>query len=206
MPAIPCMPGCTCGRHSHPRCAEGCTCYRHKGKTYLPDPKDWNNSAYFIMHKKVRAERGRASEHKCVSCNDKAEHWAQRHEEDGTQTGHYDPMCISCHHAYGKTHERAGFHGHTHSEESRKKMSEARKGKSWLHDATDEQRAKFRERISKAQRAKSEAFREWAVIRYPDMILSRKHRVPDEIREAWRDYQWWQRYNPSSVNQLENNG
>jgi hypothetical protein len=56
-------------------------------------------------------------------------------------------MCISCHHAYDKTHERAGMHGKTHSEETKLRMSQTRKGKSWLHDVTPERRAVFAERV-----------------------------------------------------------
>lgn len=62
------------------------------------------------------------------------------------------PMCVSCHHAYDKTHERAGFHGRQHSDETKAKLSTAGRGKSWLHDATPEQRAEFARRISQARK------------------------------------------------------
>ncbi len=73
-------------------------------------------------------------------------------------------------------------------------MSETRKGKSWLHAATPEQRAEFGARISAAKRQKSAEFREWVVTRYPDVIVSRNHRIPDGVREAWEDYKWWQQF------------
>jgi len=73
-------------------------------------------------------------------------------------------------------------------------MSEARKGKSWLHDATPEQRAEFGARISAAMRQKSAEFREWVVTRYPDVSVSRNRRIPDGVREAWEDYKWWQQF------------
>jgi hypothetical protein len=86
------------------------------------------------------------------------------HGEDGTDPWkHYTPMCIPCHHAYDKTHERAGFYGRKHSEEAKQRMSAAHKGR----PVPPEQRVKisaalkgrvftdeWRAKISEAKRGK----------------------------------------------------
>lgn len=125
MAKIVCAPGCTCGRHSRRKCADGCTCPRHPVGRPFHRADD-----YFGNHRLVRAARGRAVEHQCVTCCAPAAHWASVHGEDGTDVyRHYMPMCISCHHAYDESHERAGFHGRKHSEETKAKISAASKGR-----------------------------------------------------------------------------
>lgn len=61
------------------------------------------------------------------------------------------PMCVSCHHAYDETHARAGMHGKKHSDEAKRKMSKARKGKSWLHTASPEKRAAFGDAVRRGK-------------------------------------------------------
>lgn len=120
-----CPQGCTCGRHRRRVCVDGCTCSRHpEGRPYR------RADDYFNNHRTVRKQRGSASDHECASCGAQAKHWALVHGEDGTDPErHYTPMCIPCHHAYDKTHERAGMHGKKHTEEAKQRMSAARKGR-----------------------------------------------------------------------------
>jgi hypothetical protein len=104
MAKIVCKLGCTCGRHN-------------KSISHTTD--------YFNMHRKIKYYRGRAAQYICIKCQKQAKHWAKVHGVSGFDPWDYVPMCISCHHAYDKIHERAGFHGHAHSEESKAKISEA---------------------------------------------------------------------------------
>ncbi len=118
---------------------------------------------YFGLHALVRKVRGNATLQVCAkitgnpSCAGQAKHWATIHDRDGKDIYHdYIPLCISCHHAYDGTHERAGFHGRSHSEETRIRMSQTRKGWSWLDNASDEEREKFGNRVSAGWQSRSD--------------------------------------------------
>lgn len=66
-----------------------------------------DNISYSGMHARLRADRGNASDHACVSCGNKAKHWAYNHTDPDEIQGekgpfslninNYDPMCVSCH-------------------------------------------------------------------------------------------------------------
>lgn len=67
--------------------------------------------AYITIHQRLQKERGKASEHDCVSCYRKAEEWAYDHDDSefvvtylrGKATPysldleHYIPLCRRCH-------------------------------------------------------------------------------------------------------------
>lgn len=70
-----------------------------------------SKSAYMLAHNRVRRLRGRASEHECVLCGERAEHWAYQHHcatkriesVNGPYSDNYEdyaPMCLPCHRAY----------------------------------------------------------------------------------------------------------
>ena len=64
---------------------------------------------YEVIHRRVKAERGPASNYRCVSCGGRARHWAYDHADDNeivddrgrraysTRTSHYHPLCAQCH-------------------------------------------------------------------------------------------------------------
>lgn len=58
---------------------------------------------YWTVHRRVRNDRGRASQYKCVTCGNQARDWAMRHGTDGSDPAMFDPMCRSCHIAYDGT-------------------------------------------------------------------------------------------------------
>jgi len=138
-----CKPGCTCGRHRSNACQPGCTCARHRGKQFTGELD------YFGAHVRVRKVRGRANTHDCVRCGKQARHWATIHDTPGRDPHKdFQPMCISCHQEYDQSHKTAGFHGRRHSTETKRRMSETRKGKSWLDSASDEDRRRFAQQVS----------------------------------------------------------
>lgn len=152
-----CQPGCTCKRHTNSgKCKPGCTCAKHRGREYDPEVTNYSG-----LHALVRKTRGRAPEHECAlkiskNCDEQAEHWATIHDHDGKDIWNdYMPLCIPCHHEYDDTHSHAGFHGRKHSEETKQKMSQTRKGKSWLDSATDEERKEFGARVSEGKSRRS---------------------------------------------------
>lgn len=84
--------------------------------------------AYDARHYKVKRQRGRAADHPCVRCIETgvtiaAREWAQVHGTDGEDPwADYVPLCKPCHVAYD-----GPAHTTPHTEESRRKMSEAHK-------------------------------------------------------------------------------
>lgn len=67
---------------------------------------------YAGRHLRIGRVRGKASEHTCADCCNRAYDWSQRHGTDGTDPEHYDPRCRPCHRAYdgtahGEDHGRA---------------------------------------------------------------------------------------------------
>lgn len=168
-----CAPGCTCGRHRSKKCLPGCECGRHRGNEFT-DKVNGFNTVYFNRHTAVRRARGRAAEQVCVKCDGSAAHWAMVHGTDGSDPWvDFVPLCISCHHAYDKSHERAGFHGRHHSEETKAKLSAAGKGRSWLNNATPEQRVEFGRRISEARKRSSAGEPKPDISRRAKTILTR---------------------------------
>lgn len=149
MTVVRCQTGCTCGRHRSPKCQPGCTCYKHHNKVFTGEQN------YFDYHIQVREIRGSAENQSCVECENQAKHWATIHGRTGEDPYQdFQPMCVKCHHAYDKIHERAGFHGKKHSEETKAKMSQTRKGKSWLDDATSDQREAFKKAVSEGTKGR----------------------------------------------------
>lgn len=80
---------------------------------------------YSGAHERVRHARGSASEHLCISCNERAHHWSYRHDDpnellDETLTSkpvaysvdpsHYDPRCVPCHKRFDLDRKDAASH------------------------------------------------------------------------------------------------
>ena len=85
---------------------------------------------YALIHSRVKAERGLASEHTC-SCGRRAQHWALQHRRTGhdligtihlvatqnderfarisTSTADYAPLCVECHQAYDRPDPAPGY-------------------------------------------------------------------------------------------------
>jgi hypothetical protein len=83
-------------------------------RTYMP-PGD--EPGYVTMHVKVSKARGRASDHVCIDCGERAKQWSYDHTDDngliGSNAGRdnlsysldvdrYEPRCVSCHAAFDK--------------------------------------------------------------------------------------------------------
>lgn len=76
-------------------------------------PGRWQDhvGSYTSVHKRIRLERGNASEHRCVDCQGQAAEWSYRggapDERSGLVRGsvlafssdidYYDPRCVRCH-------------------------------------------------------------------------------------------------------------
>jgi hypothetical protein len=116
-------PGATCS-------VEGCEnphegrglCNKHlirersTGDPLTPLPEhgpNWtgDDATYNAVHHRVRADRGSASAHDCVSCGAVAEHWSYDHLDRNQKTdlngrpystdlSRYRPMCQPCHRRY----------------------------------------------------------------------------------------------------------
>lgn len=66
--------------------------------------------SYWTAHRNVVSERGKATDHRCITCNRKAKHWAYNHRcpDQMEWQGHpycadpsyYMPMCCKCHYNY----------------------------------------------------------------------------------------------------------
>ena len=55
---------------------------------------------YKLGHKRVKALRGKASDHVCVDCCKVAHHWSYKHDEPLELAESYEPRCRSCHTLY----------------------------------------------------------------------------------------------------------
>lgn len=144
--------------------------------------------AYNRNHNRVAARRGKASEHSCVKCDKEASQWAQVHGTDGSNPlEHYQPMCIHCHRDYDDFYRKFSETrtGYKHTPETKEKIKAARAR------ARKNREFKVRQDI---------AIREWAVFRYPDFPATAP--IPNDIREAWRDYQWWKSVEVEDINGL----
>ena len=90
-------------------------------KTGAPDtpflePRD--DVGYYVVHQRVRTQRGKASAHACISCGVPAQHWAYDHaapdekldEKNGLpyslDASHYFPMCQPCHRRFDVEHSQ----------------------------------------------------------------------------------------------------
>lgn len=92
----------------------------------------FRDPVYRANHRKLHKQRGKASDHLCVRCDNPAKQWAQVHGEDGSNPwADYVPMCCRCHVNY----DRGGIPGHPQSEESRRKTSEGKRGQRWSPEA-----------------------------------------------------------------------
>jgi hypothetical protein len=111
------------------------------------------DAEYHRRHAGIRRALGQARLRKCAHCDGQAQEWATIHGRDGWDfLADYMPLCRKCHAAYDDrarkvSEARTGTKGQPKSEETRRKMGEARR-RHWA-GLTDEQRA---ERI-KAWRA-----------------------------------------------------
>lgn len=78
---------------------------------------NWRGSdvAYRTAHARVTKAKGRAADHECISCGDRAEDWAYDHGDpdarvsDGgllysAEPSHYQPMCRACHKSFDARH------------------------------------------------------------------------------------------------------
>lgn len=87
----------------------------HTSKSDVPDRR----LDYQSAHHRLRAERGRASDHPCSECTKQADEWAYDHEDPNEVEGHtrrgrvavysedphhYRPMCRSCHSLHDRAH------------------------------------------------------------------------------------------------------
>lgn len=78
----------------------------------------WKGDAasYFAIHQRLKVTRGKASDHSCSECGNRARHWAYdnadpfEREDDGgrysTNLNHYRPMCVSCHRKFDFNHSK----------------------------------------------------------------------------------------------------
>jgi NUMOD3 motif len=117
-------------------------------KTFAPP-----SMTYTAVHQRLRAKYGSASTYLCEGCcGSAARHWARVHGTQGEEIfKDYVPMCASCHMKYDMTDEwreknRSAFKGRRHSADSIRKMSEKLQG----HVISAETRRK----ISEAQKGK----------------------------------------------------
>jgi hypothetical protein len=69
------------------------------------------SATYLAAHKRVHTDRGKASEHACSECGDRAQEWAYDHTDPDEQLSDrgyryslnvecYVPMCAKCHRAF----------------------------------------------------------------------------------------------------------
>ena len=81
------------------------------GITRISERDQLHILTYNGAHKRTAARRGRADQHACIRCGDRAGEWAYQHndpEEVWDERGipysldpnHYEPMCIPCHRSF----------------------------------------------------------------------------------------------------------
>jgi NUMOD3 motif len=87
------------------------------------------SAGYIARHMRVRKDRGKASDQRCVDCGGQAYGWATIHGTDGMLPDDYQPMCMTCHMAYD------GVTGSGRSEDTRARMSAAAGSRSAEHRA-----------------------------------------------------------------------
>ncbi len=117
--------GCDASHHAHGFCSAHASAFRKYGDPLAvgtPGRKRLDQLTWAGAHKRVRYDRGRASEHACIDCGQRAEEWSCRHDipEDSRQQGwsrpnrngvrswqtwstdvwDYDPRCRKCHRRY----------------------------------------------------------------------------------------------------------
>ena len=100
-----CKPDCTCGRHDYysRSCQPGCTCGRHK--VFMPKSEKLHTK---IIHSRIVAARGKASEYGCVDCDKQAHDWAHIYGTGRSDINNYEPKCRSCHVAVDGNWEYSG--------------------------------------------------------------------------------------------------
>lgn len=98
------------------RTRDGITCGT-PGRHLSPD------AGYTAAHDRVRRDRGSASTHACIDCDQPAAHWSYMHDDPDERTqnvrglelpysldpDHYAPRCVSCHKRFdlGRAHHVA---------------------------------------------------------------------------------------------------
>jgi hypothetical protein len=68
-----------------------------------------DKASYDAIHKRIRRERGRAADRKCIDCGNDADNWSHEHDTDPLDVYNYDPRCISCHCKYDGRHHNLGW-------------------------------------------------------------------------------------------------
>ena len=77
-------------------------------KRWAEDNHNWrgNDIQHRAAHERVKARRGKASQHACADCGGPAQHWSYDHlDPDEIRTdrpfsadpAHYEPRCVPCH-------------------------------------------------------------------------------------------------------------
>jgi len=81
------------------------------GITRISERDQLHILTYNGAHKRTTARRGRADQHACIRCGDRAGEWAYQHNDPqevwdergipySLDPNHYEPMCIPCHRSF----------------------------------------------------------------------------------------------------------
>lgn len=99
---------------SHGHCTTHILRLRRHGSTdarpqHETDHPRWSgdNASYSAVHQRVRKAKGPASDHRCVDCGGRAEHWSYTQDDPNemqstfgaysTDAARYVPRCVRCH-------------------------------------------------------------------------------------------------------------
>lgn len=116
----------------------------------------FTDPVYRANHRRLHKERGRAAEHQCVRCPAQAQEWAQVHGEDGSDPwADFVSMCRRCHVNY----DRAGLPGHPMSAESRRQISDSKRGWQPRQETLERMRASARLRSGRVRDSVTGRFR-----------------------------------------------
>lgn len=98
---------CECGvtkivRGNHLRKGQTVTC-----GDQTTHPRSQDSGHYNTVHQTLRAEKGKASEHDCVDCGQRARDWSHIHGTDPMDIECYEPRCRRCHSQYDRAIQAA---------------------------------------------------------------------------------------------------
>lgn len=77
---------------------------------------------YYTAHDRVRSDRGKAGDYRCIDCGAQADHWSYNHQDPNElysdspsslgapyslDVDNYDPRCITCHRRFDLAYIRA---------------------------------------------------------------------------------------------------